>query len=331
MLTHLRPPCPLPGPSGRALVRHLAWALAAGLIAVTLPMSAQTARAPAALKAELPTLPRSGSVAPSGTPAPSGGAALLACVILPQRSADVGTPQPGIVDAVLVERGDLVVKGQPLVRMRADLERAGSRVAASRADSEAEQRGALAAEDLARQKLERNRSLQAQNYVSQQAVEQAESEWRVARERVAQARDQREIARREAAGAAVQLSQRVLRAPFDGIVTERHANAGERFEDRPLLRVADLSSLRVDVVAPTAYFGRVKVGQEVAVQPELPGASPRPARVVQIDRVLDPASNTFRMRLDIDNAGGSLPAGLRCRADLGPAVSARPGGREGGA
>lgn len=262
------------------------------------------------------------SAAGSGPSAASGATALQACVVLPSRSAELGTPAAGIVEAIEVERGDVVRKGQVLVRMRADIERAASSVAHTRADSMAELRSAQAAEDLARQKLERARSLEAQAFVSASAVEQAELEFRVAAERAAQARDQREISAREAGGAAAQLSQRVLRAPFDGVITERYANPGERFEERPLLRLADINRLRVDVVAPTSLFGRLRLGQSLSVQPELPGAAARSAQVVQIDRVLDPASNTFRLRLDMDNANGELPAGLRCRAELGPETAA---------
>lgn len=288
----------------------LAWlALATGLT----PARAQGLRPSAT--------PLAAAVArPAGTPpAP---APLLACVILPSRSADVGTPLAGIVESVEVERGDLVRKGQVLVRMRADVERAASGAAHARASSGADLRAAIAAEALARQKLERARSLLAQDFISAQALEQAESEHRVARERVALATDQREISAREAGGVAAQLSQRVLRAPFDGVVTERFANPGERFEEKPLLRVADVSRLRVDVVASTTLFGRLRAGQELSVQPELPGAGARRAQVVQIDRVMDPASNTFRLRLQMDNPGGELPAGLRCRADIEPLMSA---------
>ncbi len=245
--------------------------------------------------------------------------ALLGCVILPARSADIGTQIAGVVASIEVERGDTVKRGQVLAQMRADVEQASSSAARARANSEAEWRAATAGADVARQKLERARNLQAQNFLSEQAVELAESEYRVARERVAMALDQRKISAREAGGAEAQLSQRILRAPFDGVVTERFANPGERFEEKPLFRVADISQLRVDVVAPTALFGRLRMGQSLNIQPELPGAAARPAQVVQIDRVLDPASNTFRLRLSMDNADGALPAGLRCRADLGQA------------
>lgn len=246
---------------------------------------------------------------------------LLACAILPLRTADIGTPVAGVVRSVDVERGAVVRKGQVLARLRADVELAGNSVARGRANSEAEYRGAVASEDLAQQKVERSRALLRENFISAQALEQAEAELRVARERTALARDQRGIAELEAGGAAAQLSLRTLRAPFDGVITETYANPGERYEDKPLLRIVDVSRLRVDVVAPTALFGAIRLGQAIHVQPELPGVGVKMAEVVQIDKVLDPASNTFRLRLEMDNASGALPAGLRCKAGLDASVA----------
>ena len=255
--------------------------------------------------------------APAAAPLPASAkpSALLACVIQPIKTADIGTQVAGVVASIEVERGDSVTKGQVLARMRAEVEQASSGAAHARASSEAEWRAAMAGEQLARQKLQRQHTLASQNFVSDQAVELADSEYRVARERVSMARDQRAVAAREAGSAAAQLSLRVLRAPFDGVVTERHANPGERFEEKPLFRVADISRLRVDVVASTALFGRVKPGQLFTIRPDLPGAAARAAKVVQIDQVLDPASNTFRLRLEMNNHDASLPAGLRCRAE----------------
>nr|WP_315189671.1 efflux RND transporter periplasmic adaptor subunit [uncultured Albidiferax sp.] len=260
---------------------------------------------------------------PVPTAPPPASMAPLACLILPERVADIGSAVIGIVDAIEVERGDTVRKGQVLVRLRAEVERANNEVARSRALSEAELRGALAARDLAQLKLDRSRSLKAENFISTQAVEQAHAELRVAHEKVAQARENLRTLAQEVHMSDAQASQRVLRSPFDGVVTERYANPGERFEDKPLLKVAAIHRLRVEVVAPTALFGSLKPGQEVMVSPELPGAAPRSARIAQIDRVLDPASNTFRMRLDLPNADASLPAGLRCKVDLG-LQTARP-------
>lgn len=270
------------------------WAVAAACcLTATLPAMAQS------LSRQLPA---GAAPVPIATPsaASTKPSALLACVIQPIKTADIGTQVAGVVASIEVERGDSVTKGQVLARMRAEVEQAGSSAAHTRAASEAEWRAAMAGEQLARQKLQRQHTLASQNFVSDQAVELAESEYRVAR---------------EAGSAAAQLSLRVLRAPFDGVITERHANPGERFEEKPLLRVADISRLRVDVVASTTLFGRVKPGQTFTIHPELPGTAARAAKVVQIDQVLDPASNTFRLRLEMNNHDASLPAGLRCRAE----------------
>ena len=58
--------------------------------------------------------------------------------------------------------------------------------------------------------------------------------------------------------------------------------------------------------------------------PDLPGAAPAMARVTLVDKVIDAASNTFRVRLSLPNPGHKLPAGARCRVDLAPLVAATP-------
>lgn len=254
---------------------------------------------------------------PTSAPLPPAAIAPLACLILPERVADIGSAVIGIVDAIEVDRGDTVRKGQVLIRLRAEVERASNEVARSRAQSEAELRGAVAARDLAQLRLDRSRTLKSENFISAQAVEQSDAELRVAQEKVAQSRESLRTLAQEVSMSDAQASQRILRSPFDGVVIERYANPGERFEDKPLLKVAAIHQLRVEVVAPTSLFGSLRTGQQLMVSPELPGTTPRAARIAQIDLVLDPASNTFRMRLDLPNADASLPAGLRCKIDLG--------------
>ena len=230
--------------------------------------------------------------------------------------ADIGSPVIGVVEWIELERGDSVRKGQVVARLRADVERANTDVARSRANSEGELRGALANLELAKIKRDRAVNLAAQNFVSAQAVDQAQSEMDVASEHVKLAREQLVTSSHELTMSQAQVSQRIVRSPIDGIVIERHVNPGERVEEKPMLRIANVSLLRVDVVAPTSMFGSLSIGQELAVQPDLPGSSPRAARIVQIDKVLDPASNTFRLRMSLPNDDGSLPAGLRCSIDL---------------
>ena len=238
------------------------------------------------------------------------------CLIEPDRWADIGSPVVGVVDHVAVERGERVARGQPLVQLRAAVETAAQAVAETRARTEAEVLAAQTAVELAASKLGRAESLEAERFISPQALEQVRAELELARHRLEQARSQQRIWAEESRVAQAQLAQRTVRSPFAGVVVDRYTNPGERVEDRPLLRVAVVDPLRVELMVPVAQWGRLNVGDSVAVQPELPGAAPVQARVAQVDGVLDAASNTFRVRLSLPNPGQRLPAGLRCKADL---------------
>lgn len=241
----------------------------------------------------------------------------LGCLIEPREVTEIGSQTVGVLDKVYVERGEFVRKGQVLASMRADVERAALGVAVSRAQAEADLRAAQANRDFNRQRLVRAEDLYNKKFVSQQAVDQARTESDVAEQKLAQAREQRRVTRQEVGLASAQLSQRTIRSPIEGVVLERYRAAGERIEERPILKVATLDPLRVEVFMPVAQFSQVRPGMSATVTPDLPNAAERAAKVVLVDRVIDPASNTFRVRLELPNANHELPAGLRCKVAIG--------------
>ena len=244
----------------------------------------------------------------------------LGCLIEPFRTSDIGSPVIGVIESTLVERGDRVVAGQPLVTLRADVERQSVAVAASKAQAMGELKAAEATAELARQKLVRARDLADQQFISGQALEQARADAMVADNRLAQAREQQGILGREHDLARAQLGLRTIRSPITGVVAERFLSVGERVEEKAIFRVAVVNPLRVEVVLPSSFYTTVRTGMSVTVTPEFPGASPRLARITVVDRLIDGASNTFRIRLELPNADLSLPAGLRCKAELGDSV-----------
>jgi RND family efflux transporter MFP subunit len=246
----------------------------------------------------------------------------LGCLIEPFRSADVGSPVIGVVESMLVERGDRVTKGQPLATLRADVERASLGVASSKAMAMGEINGAAANAELARQKLARAKDLVAQNFISAQALEQARAESTMADNRLTQAREQRAVFLREHDLAQAQLSLRTIRSPSTGVIADRFLSVGERVEEKPMFRVAVVDPLRVEVVLPAQMFTGMRPGVGMTITPEFPNAGARQAKVVLVDQLIDGASNTFRVRLELPNADMRLPAGLRCKAEMGAVVPA---------
>lgn len=120
----------------------------------------------------------------------------LGCLIEPDRVADVGSASVGVIESIQVERGDFVTAGQVIARLSAGVERASVAVAESRARADAEVKAAEAASDLAKAKLARARDLLKSEFISPQALEQAQAESRMADERARQARDARDVAQR---------------------------------------------------------------------------------------------------------------------------------------
>jgi membrane fusion protein, heavy metal efflux system len=246
------------------------------------------------------------------------------CLIEPEQTADVGTPVTGVIEELPVQLGDAVRIGQALVVLRADVEKANAQAAQMRSSVDAEARAAQANLSLAQQKVERARQLLNQHFVSEQALEQAQAEADVARQKHRLAVAQQQIYRQEQNVAKAQVGLRTLRSPISGIVVERYSNLGERVEDRPVIKVASIDPLKVTLMVPMAQYGQVKEGDTLSIQPDLPGLGSVHAQVQYVDKVVDAASNTFRVRLRLPNPQHRLPGGLRCKADLINKVAARP-------
>jgi cobalt-zinc-cadmium efflux system membrane fusion protein len=238
------------------------------------------------------------------------------CLIEPEQTADVGTPVTGVIEEMSVRLGDEVRAGQALVVLRADVEKANAQAAQLRSNVDAEARAAQANLVLAQQKVERSRQLLAQQFVSAQALEQAQAEADVARQKHRLAVAQQQIYRQEQNVAKAQVGLRTLRSPINGIVVERYNNLGERVEERPVMRIASIDPLKVTLMVPMAQYGQFKEGDTLSIQPDLPGQASVRAQVQYVDKVVDAASNTFRVRLKLPNPDHKLPGGLRCKVDL---------------
>ena len=246
----------------------------------------------------------------------------LGCLIEPFRVADVGSPVTGVIESIQVERGDRVVKGQTLATLRADVERAAVGVAYNRAQALGDYNAAVNNAELAKQKFARAKYLADQQFISAQALEQASTESDIATNRLAQAREQRGVLAGEHSLAQAQLALRTVRSPTNGIVADRYLSAGERVEEKAVFRIAVVDPLRVEIVLPSNLYGTLRVGMLMGITPEFAGAGVRQARVILVDKLIDGASNTFRVRLELPNPGLTLPAGLRCKADLASVAAA---------
>ncbi len=234
------------------------------------------------------------------------------CVIEPASVTEVSTREEGILESLTVGRGDQVRAGQVIGWLNRDVEQATVDLAEARATVDAEI--AELEESLAFAERERARIQQLSEAKAISATEQdkATSEAKRAALRLQQALEQRRIAELELARARRLLANRNIQSPVDGVVMEQLMAPGESAENRPILRIAELDPLHVEIFVPVERFGAIDVGMRAAVMPRYPGAEPQQAEVTVVDQVIDAASDTFGVRLRLPNPDFRIPGGVRC-------------------
>jgi len=172
--------------------------------------------------------------------------------IQPERRADLRAEVSAVVLQVLKENGEIVKRGDVLVKLdeTAMRDSVGSAEAAALAASQALVQ--------AERQLERLKTLRASGMTSLQALDDAEVRRNSAQSEAAAARTRAVLARQ-------QLQRTLVRAPFDGIVSERKVSAGDTAAiGKELLKVIDPTSMRFEGRVSADKISAVKIGQPVS-------------------------------------------------------------------
>lgn len=245
-------------------------------------------------------------------PSASDSAAPLDCLVQPSRIVELGSQTSGLIEFLHVERGDRVEAGQVVVELEAGVERAAVEVARMRATAQGELRARAEALALSESRRVRGTELFEKQALSEETREELDTQARVAELELVQAKESRELAILELRQAEALLARRILHAPISGVVTERLLQAGEIVDEETVLKIAQIDPLRVDVLMPASRFGTVRAGARATVEPEFPVEASVVATVAVVDPVIDAASGTFNVRLDLPNPDGQIPGGLHC-------------------
>jgi RND family efflux transporter MFP subunit len=241
------------------------------------------------------------------------------CMIEARQTVEIRSSVEAVIESVQVRRGDLVNRGQVLVTLQSGPERASLALAESRARNQGEINLSEARLDIAGKKLKRAEDLFKQNFISANARDEALAEFRLASEELLRARENRRLAELEAVRAKEVLALRTIRSPVNGVVVEVMRRPGEfgaiTFKD-PIMRLAEIDPLHVEAILPAAMYGKVKRGQRAVVELETPIGGRYPTSVTIVDPVIDAASGTLGVRMELPNRGNRIPAGVRCRVQF---------------
>jgi len=233
---------------------------------------------------------------------------------------ELGAPVSGLIDKVLVKRGDRVSRGEVLASLDSHAEQAAADLAHYKSQLVGPAQLAQSKIEFSQRKFDRRRDMAAEKLMSRQDSDDAESELKQAQAELVTAKENREEARLEYVQQSAQLNLRTLRSPFDGVVVDQMMWPGEIFEPgatkHAILKLAQINPLHVRVVMPMRAFGDAAPGMSATIVPEVLPNQHYAAKVTSVDRIIDAASGTFVVFIDLPNPKFDLPSGVKCKATL---------------
>lgn len=218
--------------------------------------------------------------------------------IQPEKRADLRAEVSAVVVQVLKENGQAVRQGELLVRLDATAIRdaLGSAEEAARASTQA-------LEQIDRQ-VQRQKTLQAQGMSTNQALEDAE-------QRRNNAQSDLVAARSRVASARQQLQRTEVRAPFDGLLSDRKASVGDTAQmGKELVKVIDPGSLRFEGMVSADRMQELKIGQVVRFRVNGDAQSDFSGSIRRIDAVANAATRQVEVLVALTPGNAPRVAGL---------------------
>lgn len=214
------------------------------------------------------------------------------------RTAHIVPRVGGIVERVQADLGQLVRKGQVLAVISSNIV----------SETRSELQSANQRRELAQSTYEREKKLWEEKISPEQDVLQARQAMREAE--IAAANASQKLQTFGAGGGGGALGRYELRAPFDGIVVEKHITLGEAVrEDTQVFTISDLSTVWAEMSVPARDLPRVRVGEKVQVRS---GAFEANANgvVAYVGSLIGEQTRTARARVTLPNPQMAWRPGL---------------------
>ncbi len=224
--------------------------------------------------------------------------AVITGSIQPERRADLRAEVSAVVMQVLKENGDAVRRGDLLVRLD------DTAIRDSLASAEESSRAASQAFEQAERQVQRLKTLQGQGMTSMQALEDAEVRRNTAQSELVASKSKVVSARQ-------MLHRTEVRAPFDGMVSERRVSAGDTAAiGKELVKVIDPGSMRFEGMVSADRMPEIRLGQGVSFRVNGYPQTDFAGKIKRVDAAANPT--TRQVEVLVEFADGSAPrmAGL---------------------
>ena len=238
--------------------------------------------------------------------------------LIGEATVDVVPRVSGRLDAVQVQLGDRVARGQQVAKVE-DRE-LREQVNQSEANIEVNKATVVSRENdlrVAASALERAKTSFARGLISQQALEDADARYNAAVSQVTVAKAQLASTQARLDELKVNLANTVLTAPMDGVVSRRNLDPGAfAGTQTPVVSLVDISTVRLIANLVERDFKRVEPGGQATVEVDAFPGERFVGRVSRVAPVFDPATRTATMEIQIPNPGFRLKPGMYARVRL---------------
>lgn len=208
----------------------------------------------------------------------------LDCILVPNKTIEVSSPVEGVLDRLLIERGDRVHKGQRIMQLHSEIEQAQVALAKERA-------------------FFGDRTVARNDQLGELLSDHEKDEIFT----------DAQMAKLELQEIETRLQMKTLKSPISGLVIETHREEGEFVSEEPVVTIVSIDPLYAEIVAPVSFLGKVEKGDIATLDLEYLDKQGLQAKVKTVDPVIDAASGTFRIRLELPNPKAAIPSGLRCK------------------
>jgi RND family efflux transporter MFP subunit len=214
----------------------------------------------------------------------------------PLNQSVISSEVDAIVKKVLVREGQLVAKGQTLAILdNTDLLQAVSQ-------QQAVLSSARAKFELDKNKLDKQKGLFDQGFISKLAYDELKTNTQSSQEFINQQQASLERAKK-------QLSDTVIKAPFTGYIYQKNIDDGQlASKNGKLFSIANLDVLQVKAPIPGDYINRIKVGQMASFNVETKSTIFF-GKITRINPVAEIGTRSYNIYIDFDNRNAKLKAG----------------------
>lgn len=235
------------------------------------------------------------------------------CLLEPWKVVRLGARSTGVLEQLLVDRGDELTKGQNVASLNSEVERASVTLAEARANSTVLIELAEARAELVGLSSLRNEALFKRKVISSQQMDEAKAANKIATLQVAGAKYEKMIAGLEHHRVLAIQDLKTIWTPINGIVISTNRTEGEYLsEGDHVATIAQIDPIRAEAFLPLEMLSLVKEGDVVRIYPRDPVGGEFKGVIDVVDRVVDARSGTVGIRVRIDNPEKLTLAGMRC-------------------